>query len=184
MIHSPDIIGETHLRIPTLRTRRLVMRAPEPQDLPLWTAFLASARTAYIGGPKDAADAFSDLCALIGHWQQRGYGRWMLTEAATGAALGSVGLYYPVGWPEPEIAWTLFETAEGKGYALEAALATRAYAYDTLGFETLVSCVLPGNTRSVALAERMGARFEGHFEHAEYGPLEVYRHLSPAECVQ
>ena len=43
-----------------------------------------------------------------------------------GAALGVVGLFYPEGWPEPELAWSLFANAEGRGVAREAALEAHA----------------------------------------------------------
>jgi RimJ/RimL family protein N-acetyltransferase len=35
--------------------------------------------------------------------------------------LGTVGLWYPVDWPAPEIKWALIRKAWGKGYAREAA---------------------------------------------------------------
>ncbi len=168
------------LHIPTLRTERLVLRAPGMQDWPAWRDFLASERTVFVGGKQTEDRAFADLASMIGHWNLRGYGRWIVADPTSDQALGSVGLYYPVGWPEPEIAWTVFEHAEGKGYAHEAAKATRHYAYHTLGLTTLVSCIEPDNQRSIALAERMGARFESTFQHATIGELLVYRHQGPA----
>ena len=182
MTEGFEIVDVTSLAIPTIRTARLVLRAPAAEDLPAWTAFLASNRTVHVGGIKNEAEAFVDFAALIGHWALRGYGRWMLINPDTDELLGSVGLFYPVGWPEPEIAWTMFEAAEGKGYAFEAAVATRNFAYNNLGLSTLVACIVAGNNRSIALAERMGAVFEGYFEHSEIGQMAVYRHLAPGEC--
>lgn len=181
MTEGLEIVGSTSLEIPRIRTERLVLRAPAAQDLPAWSAFLASNRTVHVGGTKTEAAAFQDFAALIGHWALRGYGRWMIVKRDTDELLGSVGLFFPVGWPEPEIAWTIFEAAEGKGYAFEAAVATRDFAYDTLGMSTLVSCIVPANGRSIALAERMGAAFEGYFEHSEIGQMSVYRHLAPGQ---
>lgn len=175
-----EIVDVESIAIPTIRTGRLVLRAPAAEDLPAWTAFLASKRTAHVGGMKNEAEAFVDFAALIGHWTLRGYGRWMVVNPDNDELLGSVGLFYPVGWPEPEIAWTTFEAAEGKGYAFEAAMAARDFAYGNLGFNTLVSCIAPGNDRSIALAERMGAAFEGYFQHADFGQMAVYRHLAPS----
>ena len=70
------------------------------------------------------------------------------------APLGLVGLWFPEGWHEPEIGWILFEGAEGRGIAREAAEAARAHAYGTLGWTTAVSVIHPGNARSIALADR------------------------------
>lgn len=169
----------TTLHIPTLETERLILRAPRPSDFDAYAAFCASPRSAGVGGPFTRGHAFRRLAAMTGHWHLRGYGCWMAADKTDDAPLGTVGLYYPEDWPEPEIAWLVFDKAEGKGIALEAALASRTYAYNVLGWETAISCTDPDNDRSIALAQRMGAMREADFDHPEYGPLLVWRHLSP-----
>lgn len=171
----------TVLSIPTLETERLILRAPMPKDLPAFTEFCASPRAGGIGGPFPDYVAHKNFCALVGHWHVMGYGRWIVADKADDTPLGVVGLMYPPDWPEPEIAWSLFEAGEGRGIAYEAALATRTYAYDVLGWATVMSCTKPDNDRSIALARRMGARHERDFEHAFLGTLHVWRHLSPEE---
>ena len=94
-------------------------------------------------------------------------------------ALGVVGPFYPETWPEPEIAWTMFAAAEGRGYAYEAALAARRYAYETLGFETIISLIADGNARSIALARRLGATFEREYTHPLLGSMQLWRHPPP-----
>lgn len=170
---------ETLIRIPTLRTRNLVLRAPGPQDYEAYVAFRASPRSRGVGGPYDRTASFSHFAELIGHWVIRGYGRWVVADPETDVALGVVGLMYPEDWPEAEIAWTVFENAEGRGVAFEAAMATRDYAYNTLGWSTVISCVMPDNSRSAALAKRMGATYECDFDHPEIGTLGIWRHISP-----
>ena len=175
---------ETLIRIPTLDTERLVLRAPQASDMEAYAAFCASPRSAGVGGPYDRDQAFSRLSALLGHWHLRGYGRWMVTDRATGAPLGVVGLMYPESWPAPEIAWSLFDTAEGKGIAFEAAMAARDYAYRVLHWDTVISCVVDGNDRSNALAQRMGCTKDGVFQHPQFGPLIVWRHRPASEVLQ
>jgi ribosomal-protein-alanine N-acetyltransferase len=170
------------LTIPALETARLRLRAPEMRDFEAYAAFRASPRAVTVGGPFPREVAFDQFCALIGHWALRGYGRWVAADRETDTALGVVGLFCPEGWPEPEIGWSLFEAAEGKGYALEAARAARAHAYGTLGWSTVASLIRPDNARSIALARRMGATREGVYQHPTLGPLEVWRHLSAAAC--
>ncbi len=169
----------TTLHIPTVETERLRLRAPRFDDFEAYAAFRGSERARILGGPFDRTDAFEQLAALIGHWALRGYGRWMVADRATDAPLGVIGLFFPEDWPEPEIGWSLFETAEGKGVAYEAALATRAYAYDTLGWRSVASLIAPDNTRSAALARRMGAQIDGHHVHPIIGPLDIWRHAGP-----
>ncbi|MCK0168056.1 GNAT family N-acetyltransferase [Jannaschia sp. S6380] len=167
--------------IPTLTTERLTLRAPKLADFDAFAAFGASDRSHFMGGPVHPANSWQKFCAVIGHWTLRGYGRWIVTEMGADQALGLVGLHHPLEWPEPEIAWTLYDGAEGKGYAHEAALAARAHAYDTLGWTTAISFVDPANTRSLALARRLGCRADGTFEHAVFGTMHIQRHPGPEE---
>lgn len=177
-------MADTTLQIPTLETDRLILRAPRAEDLDAYANFLASDRTAGIGGPRSREQAFQGLCALIGHWRIRGYGRWVAADKGTDEPLGVVGLMCPEDWPEPEIAWSVFAGAEGRGIAYEAAVRSRTYAYATLRWSRVISCTTFDNHRSIALARRMGAVHEYDYAHPEYGPLMVWRHLSPAELVK
>jgi RimJ/RimL family protein N-acetyltransferase len=164
---------------PVLHTERLTLRAPSARDLDAYADFLQSDRSRLVGGPLDRIDAWRSLAALVGHWTLRGYGRWALEPRDGGECLGFVGLHYPESWPEPEIGWTLFARGEGKGYAHEAALAARAFAYDVVGWTTAMSLIHADNSRSQALAARLGAVYEADFVHEKYGPLGVWRHPGP-----
>lgn len=170
------ITGETLVRIPTLETARLRLRAPEMRDFEAFSAFRTSERSRGVGGPYPASAMWGQFLALAGHWAQRGFGRWIVEERDSGEAVGLVGPFFPDTWPEPEIAWSLFNGAEGKGYAQEAAAASLAYAKTELGWTRAVSLIMASNTRSVALAERLGAVLEGDYAHPELGALQVWRH--------
>lgn len=167
------------IRVPTIETQRLVMRAPALEDFEPLCAFYASSRADFVGGQMEPEQVWRHLALEIGHWQLLGYGRWTLVERDSGKAAGVIGLWNPEGWPEPEIGWDLFEGFGGKGYATEAATAARTYAYDTLGWTTAISLVAPENHASRAVAQRMGASRDGDFNHVRMGTLEVWRHLSP-----
>jgi len=164
--------------IPTLETERLRLRAPGMADLDAYAEYCASDRAKSVGGPFSRESAFSRLCEIAGQWVLRGYGRWIVADKGSNDALGVVGLFYPEDWPEPEIAWTVFCKAEGKGIAYEAAMAARDYAYD-LGWSAPISCISATNPRSEALARRMNATLEAVFEHPEYGALNIWRHPEP-----
>ncbi len=165
------------LHIPTLETERLRLRAPVMADFETYAAFRMSDRAAPLGALSSRAEAFDILCAVTGHWQLRGFGRWIVADRASDAPLGLVGLFQPMSWPEPEIGWQVFNGAEGKGYAAEAAIASRHYAYEVLGWHRIVSLILPSNARSLALARRLGAEHEADFEHETFGSMQVWRHL-------
>ncbi|MGR3323465.1 MAG: GNAT family N-acetyltransferase [Pseudooceanicola sp.] len=165
--------------IPVLHTERLTMRGPDARDIAPIRDFYASDRSQFVGGPLTAELAWRQLGTEIGHWTLRGYGRWMVDVTDTGETVGMVGLWNPEGWPEPELGWDLFEGQEGKGYATEAAQAARAYAYDVLGWQTLISLVKPANTASAAVAQRLGAALDSAFTHERWGPMQVWRHPAP-----
>lgn len=165
--------------IPTITTPRLTLRAPENRDFADFAAFFASDRSKFVGGPVPAEQSWRMLAAELGHWALRGHGRWAVEETATGKFAGIIGTWNPLGWPEPEIGWDLMDGFEGRGYATEAALAAREYAYDTLGWTTAISLVSPANDGSRRVAKRMGATRDGMFDHERFGTLEIWRHPSP-----
>lgn len=169
--------------IPVLETDRLVLRAPQASDFEPVAAFFADADRSWgFGGPQNRNEAWRWFASMIGHWSLRGFGFWMVETKAEGDLIGMVGLWEPEGWPEPELGWVMFANGEGKGYALEAAKAVRNHAYSALGFATLSSNIFPGNARSVALAERMGAVKEREYENISHGTEMVYRHPGPEEA--
>ncbi|MGB3553603.1 MAG: GNAT family N-acetyltransferase [Jannaschia sp.] len=170
----------TDIHIPTLRTERLILRAPRPADLAPFAAFYASDAARFVGGPRAEWETWRYLCEVIGHWHLRGYGRWIVTAQDDDAALGLIGLHAPLDWPEPEVGWMLWD-GRGRGIATEAARAARDWAYGTLGMTTLISSIDPGNAASIALATRMGAAREGVFTHPKYGPVDIWRHPAAAE---
>ena len=86
---------------------------------------------------------------------------WAVEERGTGAFAGRVGLHYPEGWPDREVAWALARPFWGRGYALEAARATLEEAFGRLGLPRVISLIDPANTRSIRLAERLGERLDG-----------------------
>ncbi len=166
--------------IPTIETERLILRGPVAEDFePLVEFFADAKRSSGFGGPLSRDDAWRWFASSIGHWELRGFGFWTVVQKNDGLPCGIVGLWGPEGWPEPELGWVMFKNAEGKGIAYEAALAARSHAYSAMGFKTLTSNIVPGNNRSVALAERMGATLERMFENAHMGTEMMYRHPAP-----
>lgn len=169
----------TTITIPTLETERMILRAPMPRDFDAMAAFYAGPRSHMVGGPLGRHDAWRLFAGVIGHWHLLGYGRWVMTLKGDDTALGLIGLHNPEGWPEPEVGWLVFDGTEGKGLAYEAAMAARDYAYEVLDWSTCISLIDPANTRSRALAERMGAAYDYDFTHEKYGAMKVWRHPAP-----
>ena len=165
---------------PIIETDRLILRGPVASDFEAIAAFYADPiRSVGFGGVLPRDKAWRWFAGSIGHWQLRGYGFWTITFKGDDTAAGICGLWNPEGWPEPEIGWIAFDGFEGKGIAFEAATAVRAHAYSALGFTTLTSNIVPGNERSIALAERLGAKFERTYTNVNMGTEHLYRHPAP-----
>ena len=165
-----------------LATKRLTLRIPEPRDLEPFVGFVSRDRSKWVGGPGPRADAAEGFNENLTHWQDHGFGYFHVEVTLTGDAIGRVGLRRSGHRPEPEIAYSLYaDEHQGHGYATEAAIAVRDWAYDVLGLDTVVSYVDPANQPSRAVAERMGARPDGTAEGwGKHPDLIVYRHLAPA----
>lgn len=162
--------------IPIIETERLIMRGWQESDFDGFAEmFSKQENVRFVGGAGDRQTVWRRMAAYAGHWVLRGYGFWALEEKATKQFVGYAGLWFPEGWEEPEIGWGLTVLGRGKGYASEAALRTRQYAYETLGWKTVVSCIDVENTPSIAIAERLGAVAERKID--LFGrPGMLYRH--------
>ncbi|MEO8245359.1 MAG: GNAT family N-acetyltransferase [bacterium] len=142
---------------PVLTTRRLTLRPHELADYPVFRTFWMSDRAGHIGGPlTQDHEVWRQFAAERGHWALRGFGLWTLVGAGD-VVLGWVGLQHPAHYESPELAWHLTADAEGRGLAAEAARAALAHGQKTLGMTRVISYVSLANTRSLRLAERLGA---------------------------
>jgi RimJ/RimL family protein N-acetyltransferase len=161
--------------IPTLHTRRLILRAPVVADFGAYRDFVASDRSKYQGGPLSETGAWGMFCHEIACWTMFGHGGLMIDLKATGQCIGGVGINHGPLFPQKELGWQLYEGFEGHGYVTEAAAAMRDWAFVTLGLPTLVSYIDPSNTRSIAVAERLGAVIDVDAPRQDAADL-VYRH--------
>jgi RimJ/RimL family protein N-acetyltransferase len=166
--------------IPTLETRRLVLRGPKPEDYPNFKATFTSYRSRFMGGPLNPYESWMLYAAEIGHWEIRGYGMWMIHDRETDRTLGMAGGWFPAKWPEREIAWIIWPEVAGSGIALEATHAARDHLYRHMGWDGAVSYIDPKNLDSIKLAERLGAK-KDHAAPSIDGTDAVYRHPAPAE---
>lgn len=168
--------------IPRLETQRLLLRVPEPADFDACADFLLDRERARgFGAEENRAQAWRWFACNLGHWAWHGYGYFTMQLKETGTPCGMTGIWNPEGWPEPEIGWLVYADHEGKGLAHEGALRAREWAYLSVGLTTLTSNIVPGNTRSEALARRMGAWFEREYDNVIMGREQLFRHPAPAD---
>lgn len=164
---------------PTLHTRRLTLGPATMAHFEAFAGFVESAHSRFIGGPSEPRhsrdDAWWSVTSHAGQWTLRGYGTFWLSETASGAPVGRVGLFHPAWLPEPELAWVVFEAFTRRGYAVEAARAVRDWAAGR-GIGPLWSLIDPENAASEGVARRLGARPEGTYAYRSGKSANVWRH--------
>lgn len=141
----------------TLNTDRLILRKPIAADLPAYIAYCASDRAQYVGGPFPAPKAVEKFAAMIGHWDLRGFGRYVITHQ--GSPIGHVGPLALDDSCPPEMTWTLWTgDATGMGLASEAACAVRDHLMNGCSWPAMIMRIMPDNAASRRIAERVGAQ--------------------------
>jgi RimJ/RimL family protein N-acetyltransferase len=147
------------LGIPTLETARLVLRPFREEDAATFCELLQDPDVVrYIGDGTIPSpdDCWRAVAAWLGHWALRGYGPWAITDRTSGGFMGRVGIHFPYGWPQPELAYTLGKPYWGRGYATEACRAALDWAFTERDFPALVSYIYPANTASIRVATKVG----------------------------
>ncbi|MEQ8506828.1 MAG: GNAT family N-acetyltransferase [Rhodospirillales bacterium] len=165
--------------VPVVETDRLRLRGWTLKDFEPFAAFRQDGDDqAYKDGAATRFQAWLEFAAKAGEWGLYGAGAFIVADKATDTAVGYAGLWRAPYIAEPELCWSLFPGHRGRGYATEAALTARDWAYRELGLKPLMSFVHPENLPSRAVAERIGAVIEGEGE-LRGEPRLIYRHLKP-----
>jgi RimJ/RimL family protein N-acetyltransferase len=154
-------------KIPTLNTDRLRLRAFEANDLDAYAAMQANPevmRYLVTGRTSARAEVWRTMATSIGAWALRGYGMWACEKIDDGVFVGSVGIFEPLDWPEPEIAYSLDRPFWRQGFATEAARAARDWLFGHFPLPRAASFIRPDNQASKRVAERLGAVCERTFE--------------------
>jgi RimJ/RimL family protein N-acetyltransferase len=153
-----------------IETERLVLRTPSPEDADDLLDFVSDPEVMRrIGGEAgDRDDAVAAIERWLARWEDDGIGHFCIVR--DGRVLGRAGFFVwdrrtwqsssyaeAGGDAETELGWTLAREHWGNGYATEAALAARDWAYEKRGVDRIISLIAPDNARSIRVAEKLGA---------------------------
>ncbi|MFH7027479.1 MAG: GNAT family N-acetyltransferase [Heteroscytonema crispum UTEX LB 1556] len=99
---------------------------------------------------------------IINGWEQRGWGLWATIHKADNKFIGRCGLIPQLvdGQQEVEVGYMLAKEYWGQGLATQAAIASRNYGFEQLGFNRLISLIDPGNIASQKVAMKNGMKYE------------------------
>jgi RimJ/RimL family protein N-acetyltransferase len=142
-----------------VETERLVLRPPEASDVqPMFEMHQDPDVVRFLGTgtPGDITVAWRNVAMMIGHWQMRGYGPWIITRREDGAIIGRAGLWHAEGGPGVELGWMIRRDAWGHGFATEAARAALDWAWEHVHTDRIVSVINADNHQSLRIAAKLG----------------------------
>jgi RimJ/RimL family protein N-acetyltransferase len=157
----------TIFEIPAVTTDRLRLRAFQVKDLDGYATMQANPevmRYLVTGRTSTRVEVWRTMATSLGAWALRGYGMWACEKIDNGAFVGSVGVFQPLDWPEPEIAYSLDRPFWRRGFATEAARAVCQWLFAHFPLPRAASFIRPDNHASKRVAERLGAVYECTFE--------------------
>lgn len=164
--------------IPTLYTKRLILRAQRPDDTePLMAAFADDGFSRFITRERRGLtrqEAWRPIAVVPGMWAANGYGQWMVEERASGLPVGRLGPWHPEGWPGFEIGWSIFPSHQGMGYAVEGAAAALIWVRETLGRDEVIHLIDPANAASQRVARKLGSAITGRWDIPDAGPVDIW----------
>lgn len=112
-----------------------------------------------------------------------GFGMWAVVEKRNSEVIGYCGLSrFPAvgGRAEIELGYRLSRAYWGNGFATEAAVFVRDYAFGRVGLARLISIIDPGNTRSIRVATKLGMKYEKDVMFPQYDhPDHIYSLSGP-----
>jgi ribosomal-protein-alanine N-acetyltransferase len=93
-------------------------------------------------------------------YEKNGFGLWLIVLKETGESIGMCGLIRRDNLEDVDIGYALLPKFWSKGYAVEAAHATKEYAKDVVGLKRLIGIVDPLNQGSIRVLEKIGLHYE------------------------
>ena len=136
---------------------------------------------ALLGGVRDEGGTRVYLEQNLKHWDDHGFGMWMLREAATAAVIGrAIVRHLDVdGVDEVEVGYGFMPEYWGRGLATEVARACIRIGRDRLGLDSLVAITRPVNVASQRVMVNAGLVYDREIIHAGVPHL-LFRTPTPA----
>lgn len=96
----------------------------------------------------------------VASYAKNGFGLFLVALKESNQSIGMCGLIKRDTLDDVDIGYAFLPKFWGKGYAVEAALAVKAYAKDAIGLKRIVAITDPANEGSIRVLEKIGFRYE------------------------
>jgi RimJ/RimL family protein N-acetyltransferase len=103
-------------------------------------------------------------------YEKHGFGLWLVEARDSRVPMGICGLLKRDGLDDVEVGYAFLPEFWSKGYALESASASVAYARDVLGLKRIVAVTNGDNESSIRVLRKMGFEYERMVRLAEGTP--------------
>ena len=128
-----------------------------------------------LGGPRSRDDVAKSIHNERRHWQEQGFGPWVVIDRTSGSVLGRGGIRRARvrDADEVELFYAVSSSLWGRGIATSLARSAVALGL-RMKLPSIVTFMLEGNGGSKRVAEKLGFAREGEFLHAGM-PHVLYR---------
>jgi [ribosomal protein S5]-alanine N-acetyltransferase len=144
---------------PILETARLALREMSPDDLDFVADMLADPEVMrYYPKCYSREESLTWIERQRRRYARHGHGLWLAVDKTTAQPIGQVGLLLQQirGVMEKEVAYLIHRPFQRRGFATEAGLAVRDYAFNVLGRDRVFALIRPENVPSLRVAEKLG----------------------------
>jgi RimJ/RimL family protein N-acetyltransferase len=143
-----------------ITTERLVLRRWREDDVEPLATILCHPDVARWLGTSSPSDVALTVERYEHSWDTLGFGRFAVTDRATGRLIGRAGIMRQDAWTatedKVEVGWAIDRASWGQGLATEAALAVVDDGFTRVGLRRLLSWTLPENVASRRVMEKCG----------------------------
>ena len=149
-----------------IETERLKLREFTMDDVNDLAAIFADPITMqYYPSTKDKEETKKWIEKNIERYKKYGFGLWAVVRRDNDEFIGDCGITIQDidGEEKPEIGYHISRDYWGQGYATEAALACKEYAFNVLGMEEIFSKIRSENVSSRRVAEKVGMTLQKEY---------------------
>lgn len=160
--------------IPVIETERLILRGPTSADSDVWATFLDDPdfgrdvpRSRIVRTPQERAER--QMAIYQKRWEEQPLSAmgWSVSRKSDGQFIGLGGIETVPDTADGEIDYFLGKSYWGQRFATEVARAMICFSLTNTAWNRIVAYIVPANTASVHVIERLGFIYEKDVDYLE-----------------